>query len=61
MLNLQIFWNASVGTLTIEIENIVGTWVGKFYSHGNKTTLDFTKGIVSKHFIFQTIDRLLYS
>lgn len=52
MLNLQIFWNASVGTLTIEIENIVGTWVGKFYSHGNKITLDFTEDIVSKHFIF---------
>lgn len=37
----------------IENENIVGTWVGKFYSHGNKTTLDFTEDIVSKNFIFK--------
>ena len=37
----------------IENENIVGTWVGEFYSHGNKTTLDFTEDIVSKNFIFK--------
>ena len=37
----------------IENENIVGTWVGKFYSHGNKTTLDFTEDIVSKNFTFK--------
>ena len=37
----------------IENENIVGTWVGEFYSHGNKTTLDFTEDIVSKNFFFK--------
>ncbi len=26
----------------IENENIKGTWIGKFYFHGDKTTLDFT-------------------
>ncbi len=37
----------------IENENIEGTWVGKFYSHGDKTTLDFTENIVSKKLIFK--------
>lgn len=37
----------------IENENIVGTWIGKFYQHGNKTTLDFTEDIVSKKIIFK--------
>lgn len=37
----------------IENENIVGTGVGEFYSHGNKTTLDFTEDIVSKNFFFK--------
>ena len=37
----------------IENENIVGTWVGRFYFHGHKTTLDFTEDIVSKNFIFK--------
>ena len=37
----------------IENENIKGTWVGKFYSHGDKTTLDFTENIVSKKLIFK--------
>lgn len=37
----------------IENENIKGTWTGKFYSHGDKTTLDFTENIVSKKFIFK--------
>lgn len=36
----------------IENENIKGSWIGKFYSHGDKTTLDFTENIVSKKFIF---------
>lgn len=37
----------------IENENIKGTWIGKFYSNGDKTTLDFTENIVSKKFIFK--------
>lgn len=37
----------------IENENIKGTWVGKFYSQGDKTTLDFTENIVSKKLIFK--------
>ncbi len=37
----------------IENENIKGTWIGKFYSYGDKTTLDFTENIVSKKFIFK--------
>lgn len=32
----------------IENENIKGNWVGKFYSHGNNTTLDFTENIIAK-------------
>ena len=37
----------------IENQNIKGTWVGKFYSHGDKTTLDFTENIASKKLIFK--------
>lgn len=37
----------------IENENIEGTWTGKFYSHGDKTTLAFTENIVSKKLIFK--------
>lgn len=37
----------------IENENIKGTWIGNFYSHGDKTTLDFTENIVSKKLIFK--------
>lgn len=37
----------------IENENIKGTWAGKFYSHDDKTTLDFTENIVSKKLIFK--------
>lgn len=37
----------------IENENIKGTWVGKFYSYGDKTTLDFTENIVSKKLILK--------
>lgn len=37
----------------IENQNIKGIWVGKFYSHGDKTTLDFTENIVSKKLIFK--------
>lgn len=32
----------------IENENMKGIWTGKFYSHGDKTTLDFTETIVAK-------------
>ncbi|UWH03267.1 SRPBCC family protein [Corynebacterium silvaticum] len=37
----------------VENENIKGTWIGKFYSHGDKTTLDFTENIVSKKLILK--------
>lgn len=37
----------------IENENIKGTWIGKFYLHGDKTTLDFTENVVSKRLIFK--------
>ena len=37
----------------IENQNIKGTWVGKFYSHGDKTSLDFTENIASKKLIFK--------
>ncbi|WP_105300262.1 polyketide cyclase [Anaerococcus marasmi] len=37
----------------IENANIKGTWIGKFYSNGDKTTLDFTENIISKKFIFK--------
>ena len=37
----------------IENANIKGTWVGKFYSNGDKTTLDFTENIISKKIIFK--------
>ena len=37
----------------IENKNIKGTWTGKFYSHGDKTTLDFTENIMSKKIIFK--------
>ncbi|MBC2575164.1 hypothetical protein [Peptostreptococcus canis] len=37
----------------IENENIKGTWIGKFYSQEDKTTLDFTESVVSKKLIFR--------
>lgn len=37
----------------IENKNIRGTWVGKFYSKGDKTILEFTENIVSKKLIFK--------
>lgn len=40
-------------SLEIENENMKGTWIGKFYSHGDKTTLDFTENIMSKKIIFK--------
>lgn len=40
-------------TFKIENENIVWNSVGKFYSHWNKTVLDFTEDIVSKNLIFK--------
>ena len=37
----------------IENKNIKGTWVGKFYTKGDKTILDFTENVVSKKLIFR--------
>ena len=37
----------------IENKNIKGTWVGKFFSKGDKTILDFTENVVSKKIIFK--------
>ena len=37
----------------IDNKNIKGTWIGKFYSKGDKTILDFTENVVSKKVIFK--------
>ena len=37
----------------IDNKNIKGFWLGKFYSKGNKTILDFTENVVSKKVIFK--------
>lgn len=37
----------------IDNKNIKGTWIGKFYSKGDKTILDFTENVVSKKIIFK--------
>ena len=37
----------------IENKNIKGTWVGKFFSKGDKTILDFTEYVISKKIIFK--------
>ena len=37
----------------IDNKNIKGTWVGKFFSKGDKTILDFTENVVSKKIIFK--------
>ena len=37
----------------IDNKNIKGTWIGKFYSKGDKTILDFTENVVSKKLIFK--------
>lgn len=37
----------------IENKNIKGTWVGKFFSKGDKTILDFTENVISKKIIFK--------
>ena len=37
----------------IENKNIKGFWLGKFYSKGDKTILDFTENVVSKKVIFK--------
>ena len=42
----------------IENENIKGNWIGKFYSRGNNTTLDFTEKIIAKKIIFKPFVRL---
>ena len=34
----------------VENENIKGTWTGKFYPQGEKTTLDFTESVTAKKF-----------
>ena len=37
----------------IDNKNIKGTWIGKFYSKGDKTILDFTENVVYKKIIFK--------
>ena len=37
----------------IDNKNIKGAWIGKFYSKGDKTILDFTENVVSKKIIFK--------
>ena len=37
----------------IDNKNIEGTWIGKFYSKGDKTILDFTENVISKKIIFK--------
>lgn len=37
----------------VDNKNIKGTWIGKFYSKGDKTILDFTENVVSKKIIFK--------
>ncbi|WP_288580120.1 polyketide cyclase [uncultured Veillonella sp.] len=37
----------------IDNKNIKGTWVGKFFSKGDKTILDFTENVISKKIIFK--------
>ena len=37
----------------IDNKNIKVTWIGKFYSKGDKTILDFTEIVVSKKIIFK--------
>lgn len=37
----------------IDNKNIKGTWIGNFYSKGDKTILDFTENVVSKKIIFK--------
>ena len=37
----------------IDNKNIKGTWIGKFYSKGDKTILDFTENVISKKIIFK--------
>ena len=37
----------------IDNKNIKGTWIGKFYSKGDKTILDFAENVVSKKIIFK--------
>ncbi len=32
----------------LENKNMKGQWIGRFYDHGEKTTLDFTEHVVSK-------------
>ena len=39
----------------IDNKNIKGFWLGKFYSKGDKTILDFTENVVSKKVIFKPI------
>ncbi len=50
--------NYQCWSFELENENIKGTWTGKFYPHGDKTTIDFTENIVSKKIIFKPFVKL---
>ena len=52
------FKKHSMWAFEIENENIKGNWIGKFYSRGNNTTLDFTENIIAKKIIFKPFVRL---
>ncbi|HOF00798.1 MAG TPA: SRPBCC family protein [Spirochaetota bacterium] len=47
------FRKHKIWAFEIENENIKGKWIGKFYSQGNNTTLDFTENIIAKKVIFK--------
>lgn len=36
---------------TLENKNIKGHWTGKFYRHGDHTTLDFTENVSAKNIV----------
>lgn len=44
----------------IDNKNIKGTWIGKFYSKGDKTILDFTENVVSKKIIFKPFIKFIF-
>ena len=52
------FKKHNIWAFEIENENIKGNWIGKFYSRGNNTTLDFTEKIIAKKIIFKPFVRL---
>lgn len=45
----------TIWELHFENENLKGRWIGKFYRHGEKTTLDFTEEAVAKKLIFKPV------